>query len=127
MDKHLRTYFLGSATSEIIKRYLKDSVQDLTKEKLIMLGSVAPNVNKAVWNLINNDMLKSRSRGLLDIRTCNLHVVNNSFVLALSEFGSNASEFAIEVYYFFHTEPVLCDDYERIQHLRGETHVNDQI
>ena len=104
--------------SEIIARYLKDSVQNLTKEKLIILDSDGPNVNKAVWNLMNNDMFKCRSKGLLNIGTCNLHVVNNSFVLALSEFGSDASEFAIEVYYFFHTEPVRREDYKRTHHLK---------
>ena len=77
-----------------------------------------PNVNKAVWNLMNNHMFKFRSKGLLDIGTYNLHVVKSSFVLALSAFGSDVSEFAIEFYYLFHIESIGCEDYERIQYLK---------
>ena len=42
-------------------------------------------------------MLKYFSEGLLDIGTCYLHVIDNSFVLSLSEFGSDAGKFVIEV------------------------------
>ena len=45
VDRPSRSYFIGFATSEMISRYLKDSVQDSTEEKLLMLRSDAPNVN----------------------------------------------------------------------------------
>ena len=82
---HSHTYFLGSSTSE---RFCTN----LTKEELIKLGLDGPKSNKVVWNHMNNDILKSRSKRYLDIGTCNLHVVNNAFVLAHSEFCSDANK-----------------------------------
>ena len=80
-----------------------------------MIGSDGPVVNKKVFSLMNEEVKEHRKTGLVNPGTCNLHIVHNSFLSALEIFGSEVSEFIIDVYYFFRNWPNRKSDYETVQ------------
>ena len=69
---HLQNYFMGHATGQQIADKIL-SIQDngLALEKLLMLESDGPNVNKTDWRIMNDALLAipGRSHGLVDIGT----------------------------------------------------------
>ena len=67
-----------------------------------MLESDGPNVNKTIWNIVNDALLNlpSRNYDLTDIGTCNLHICHNAFAKGLEVFGSSISEFVIDLHLY---------------------------
>ena len=83
---HLQTYLMGHATGRHLAEIIS-AVHDngIALEQLQMLESNGPNVNKTVWNIVNDALLNlpSRNYGLTDISTCNLHICHNAFANGL--------------------------------------------
>ena len=77
---------MGHATGRHLAEIIS-AVHDngIPLEQLQMLESNGPNVNKTVWNIVNDALLNLRSRnyGLTDIGTCNLHICHNAFANGL--------------------------------------------
>ena len=96
---HLQTYLMGHATGRQLAEKILSSVQDngIALGQLQMLKSDGPNVNKTVWNIVNDVLVNmpNRNFGLTDIGTCNLHICHNAFAKGLEMFGSSISEFVI--------------------------------
>ena len=46
---------------------------------ILILSSYGPNVNKTIFRKINQTLRESGSPGIINVGTCNLHVVHNSF------------------------------------------------
>jgi len=70
----------------------------LKLEKQITLGSDGPNVNKNVWNKFNGEKKKMMGKGMLNIDTCNIHIIQNAFLKGLHVFGVESSDFVILVH-----------------------------
>ena len=49
--------------------------------------------------------LPERSKGLVYIATCNLHVFHNAFSKAVSHFGKLVSGFVVSIHLFFKLSP----------------------
>ena len=86
-----------------------------------MLESDGPNVNKTVWNIVNDVLmnLPNRNFGLTDIGTCNLHIWHNAFAKGLEMFGSSISEFVIDLHLWFKMSAARREDYELVQEEMG--------
>lgn len=67
-------------------------------EKLLMLGSDGPNVNKKVFRLVNENVKIIRGKSLINIGTCNIHIIHNSFLKGLECMGTRVSDFVIDIY-----------------------------
>ncbi|GBM30064.1 hypothetical protein AVEN_88278-1 [Araneus ventricosus] len=52
---------------------------NLPIKKLLMLGSDGPNVNKAVFKIFDHRLKSEVGEGLVNVGTCNLHIVHNAF------------------------------------------------
>ena len=93
---------MGHATGQQIADKILSSIQDngLALEKLLMLESDGPNVNKTVWRIVTDAVLSlpGRSHGLVDISTCNLHIWYNAFGKGLGVFANEISEFVIDLH-----------------------------
>ena len=67
--------------------------------------------------------LPERSKGLVDIATCNLHVFHNAFSKALckrlSHFGNSVSEFVVNIHLFFKLSSARKEDYKNAQEELG--------
>ena len=86
-----------------------------------MLESDGPNVNKTVWNIVNDVLVNwpNRNFGLTDIGTCNLHICHNVFAKGLEIFGSSISEFVIDLHLWFKMSAARREDYELVQEEMG--------
>lgn len=119
VTRHMETFFIGHATASDLKQKLDKAIDNLgvSRHKLLTLGSDGPNVNKKVYKLLNEDikLLRNNKTGLIDIGTCNIHIIHNSFLKGLNEFGINVSDFAVSIKYFFKDKASRWEDYEVIQ------------
>lgn len=109
----VQTFCLGHATSKIISDKIFESLNQngLQLRNVLALESDGPNVNKGVWQTINEKVKQSGSNGLLNIGTCNLHVVHNAFEKGIKEYGNAVQEFAIDLHSFFKHSSARKDDY----------------
>ena len=64
----------GKDVSMTILDTLQEEGYQLPLAQLISLGSDGPNVNKTIWNLINEHMKASGLHGILPFTPCNLHI-----------------------------------------------------
>lgn len=87
---------------------------NLPLSKCVALSSHGPNVSKAVWRTINQTLIKANNNGLVDISTCNLHVIHNSFVKGLEVYGNQIEELAVDIFFWF--KSATCrEDFSAIQ------------
>lgn len=68
-----------------------------------------------VFNLMNEKLLSLRTKNLLNIGTCNLHIIHNAFLRGLEEHGEDVSDLVIKVYYYFKNQPLRWQEFEKIQ------------
>jgi hypothetical protein len=119
---HLQTYFMGSATGQLIFEKLCYAMESngLSYKNLLMLSSDGPNVNKTVYCLLNEKKKNmTDGRSLVSFGTCNLHIAHNTFAKGLSVFGEDAAELASSLHRFFDGWPARKEDYESIQQKTG--------
>ncbi|XP_062541707.1 uncharacterized protein LOC134209712 [Armigeres subalbatus] len=100
---HLDSVFLGKATADIM---LEKILQSLEKAKLplanlVMVGRDGPKVNQSLERKINSKLVGERGFELVNIGSCPAHIVHNGIKYALKEYGSEVSELAKVVYYYF--------------------------
>jgi len=117
VTRHLETFFLGSATSKILKEKIVTAIgnANLPLTDIIQLASDSPNVNKAVFSLINNDLIRIRKKKLFDGGYCNIHTVHNAFRKGIDEFGLDVSDTILTIHDFIYDFPVRVEAFETIQ------------
>ncbi|XP_067136817.1 uncharacterized protein [Centruroides vittatus] len=115
--RHLNTCLLGRADAETLHTYIIKAIDDanLSLHKLLMIGSDGPNVNQKVLRLFKEDVLGIRKKSLVDIGTCTIHIIHNTYLKALHELGEDASELIVAVYRFFDGWPARWESYEAVQ------------
>ncbi|KAH8020423.1 hypothetical protein HPB51_001721 [Rhipicephalus microplus] len=69
--EHLRSYHLGSATTEILLAHVKEALQDLPARNMPCFYSDGPNVMRSLKKRLKEDV----NPALLDIGECSLHKV----------------------------------------------------
>ena len=69
---------------------------------LLHIGMDGPNVNLKFQKLLmNNDVLTNINKLFLDIDTCPLHVVQNSFRKWVAALNFGVGQYALNIYFFF--------------------------
>lgn len=117
VSHHLQTFYIGSATAEILVQHHNEALDNanLPRSKLLMLGRDGPNVNKKVQRLMSEQIMEIRGRPLLDIGSCNIHILHNGFEKGLGVLGDDASELIIKVHEFFGDWALRVEDFRAIQ------------
>ncbi|CAM4988142.1 unnamed protein product [Rotaria socialis] len=82
--------------------------------KLLMLSRDNPNVNKTVDKMINDAMKKKVNAELLNIGTCNLHVIHNGFRAGTTETIWHVENFCMNIWSWFQKSPARQEDFENI-------------
>jgi len=118
---HLATILMGHATGDLLSKQLLKAITDngLPLNLLLVLGSDGPNVNKKVWNNVNDVVKSSGGHGLLDIKSCTLHVVHNSFGKGLDSYGKSIPEFVVEIHQWFKLSAARREDFALLQESKG--------
>lgn len=117
LHHHLQTFFIGSATAEIIVEKLNEAIDNsnLPRSNLLMLGMDGLNVNKKVQRLMNEELKEYRCKPLLDIGSCNIHILHNAFEKGINIFGKDASELIFKIHDFFDGWALRIEDFKIIQ------------
>lgn len=116
VSEHLQTFFIGSAKAVDLHPKLLEGINNahVREGDLLMLGADGPNVNKAVHRLMNESLLLTRKKPLIDIGSCNIHTVHNGFEKGLDQLGNDGSDLIIYIHDFFEHHPVRWEDFAAI-------------
>ena len=123
VSHHLRTYLIGHAATGDLEERIIGAIEEskLKLSRLLMLGSDGPNVNKAVWRKIDQQMTDAYKIRLIDTDTCVLHKFHNSFSKGLKEFGSSAADLNNEIVFWFQGSAARKVDLHDLQVRLGRT------
>ncbi|CAF4233901.1 unnamed protein product, partial [Rotaria magnacalcarata] len=115
VTRYYRTILLGHAQANVVVdgilgAFLTDGI-DISK--LLMLSRDNPNVNKTVEKMIN-DAMKKVNAELLNVGTCNLHVIHNGFKAGTTETNWHVENFCLNIWSWFQKSPVRQEDFENI-------------
>jgi hypothetical protein len=105
----------GKDVSIAILETLQEEGYQLPLAQLISLGSDGPNVNKTIWNLINEHMKTNGLHGILPFIPCNLHIVHNAFRQGLNIFGEQAEQLVLDLFFFLKASPCRKEDFFETQ------------
>ena len=90
---------------------------DIPMDKVMTLGSDGPNVNKTIWRQmeirLNVENLNYPS--LVDVGTCNIHVMHNAFAKGLTQYGEVSEQLAMDLFTLFKYSAPRREDYKDLQ------------
>nr|XP_047145416.1 uncharacterized protein LOC124818488 [Hydra vulgaris] len=109
VTKYLTSLFFGRATAEDVKTMLADLHHNerfyLPRDRLFNISADGPNINKAIWRLLNADLHSNGFNGLLPFVSCTLHTVHNAFRKAIDVVGEDAEQLAFDLHTWFTNAP----------------------
>lgn len=115
--RYLTSCFLLDATAVGLLEGFKQSLNDLNinLHKIIQVSMDGPNVNLKFLNDLNTHLDTSPERvKLIEIGTCSLHIVNNSFKNGVKISNWNIDGFLKSIYYLFKDFPVRRGTFIRV-------------
>ena len=85
--------------------------------QLLTLGSDGPNVNKTIWREMEQKIQEVYPgfQGLVDVETCNIHIVHNSFGKGLGKYGKDAEQLVIYLQSLSKHSAACREDYRKLQ------------
>ena len=103
--------FMGHSTHKDILENFESCVQGLDITKLTQVSMDGPNVNLKFLNVLQKQRAENQLSQLVDIGTCNLHIVHGAF-----QAGAVASDWGLKgvlkgVFNLLHDSPARCDDF----------------
>nr|XP_047132603.1 uncharacterized protein LOC124811287 [Hydra vulgaris] len=105
VTKYLTLLFFGRATAEDVKTMLADLRHNerfyLPWDRLFNISADGPNINKAIWRLLNADLHSNGFNGLLPFVSCTLHTVHNAFRKAINVVSEDAEQLAFDLHTWF--------------------------
>ena len=111
--------FLGHARAEDLKESIVNALSKdcLPLVKLLHIGCDGPNVNKSLKRQLNESIVELGGKPLVDIGSCNLHILHNGFHAGLASVDQNwgIDEFLSDVFTFFKKYPSRSEDMSRVQ------------
>ena len=113
-SRHFTSYFLGHADAEAVHDKFESVCGDLGYQKLAQLSMDGPNVNWKVFRLMQEDVQKQTGKKLLNVGSCGLHVIHNSFRDGCSAAEWDVETFLTSVRWLFKDSPARCEDYRSI-------------
>lgn len=64
---------------------------------------------------MNDELIESGRKPLIDLGTCNIHTVHNAFLKGLNALGENVSDFVYQIHHFFDGWPARWEEFEDVQ------------
>ena len=115
--RYLASIMLGHAKADTVIHEMLKTLEKLALPlKLVMsLGIDGPNVNKSILGKLD----KKKEKGFKPLArcpvTCLIHVCHNSFCKGVKQYGDNAEELCMNLYYFFKNNPCRREDLFEIE------------
>ena len=115
--RYLASIMLGHAKADTVVHEMLKTLEKLVLPlKLVLsLGMGGPNVNKSILGKL--DETKEKGFKPLDRCpvSCLIHVCHNSFCKGVNQYGDNADELCMNLYYFFKNNPCRREDLFEIE------------
>lgn len=114
---YCESYFLGHADSDTILENVLKFIEnnDLSLGKLLQISMDGPNVNLSLLQKLNNALSKKSLPPLLNIGTCNLHIMHNALRKGLGKLEFDIDKFALDVHQWFRASPARKEDFHSLQ------------
>ena len=108
--RYYTSKFLGHAKASTLHEELYECCSELGLAGLHQLSMDGPNVNWKVHDLLSTDIERGTRRKLLDVGSCGLHVLHNSFRTGVSETDWDVEHTLICLYWLFKNAPARRED-----------------
>jgi hypothetical protein len=109
--RYFTSEFMGHATAEQLLSTFMECVGKLNLSKLVQLSMDGPNVNQKLFDMIQTDLKTNISLTLLDIGSCNLHVVHGAFRDGAHASGWDLEQILSSFYSLFKDTPARREDF----------------
>ncbi len=116
--RYLTSEFMGHATAAIVMEHFVKSVfesdlfkKDLNIHDMIQLSMDGPNVNWKFFGDLQDQMKEDHKVGLLNLGSCGLHIVHNSFRTGMSATGWDVPAFLSAIYNLLKDAPARREDF----------------
>ena len=117
--KYVASSFLGHARAGDLKTSIMEALSKdcLPLVKMLHLGCDGPNVNKSLKNQLNESIVQLGGKPLIDIGSCNLHVVHNGFHAGISSVDQSwgVEDLMSDLFTFFKKYSSRAEDFTVIQ------------
>ncbi|CAM4913675.1 unnamed protein product [Rotaria socialis] len=115
VTRYYRTILLGHAQANVVVDGILGAFRTdcIGISKLLMLSRDNPNANKTVEKTIN-DAMKKVNAELLNVGTCNLHVIHNVFNAGTTETNWHVENFCMNIWSWFQKSLARQEDFENI-------------
>ena len=109
--KYLTSFFFGRATAEDVKKMLAflrhNEKYNSPWDRLFNISTDGPNINKAIWKLLNEEHCSNDFNGLLPFISCTLYTGHNAFLKTIMVLGKDAEQLAFDLHAWFKVRILL--------------------
>lgn len=108
--------FTGHATADDMISHFTLSVLEsgLYVHNMVQVSMDGPNVNWKFLKLLQEKLKQKHNSNLINIGSCGLHIVHNSFKSGAEVTGWNISSFLSGLYYLFKDSPARREDFTKV-------------
>lgn len=112
--RYIDSYFLGHAKASDIQEKLMPLIEKLGPDRILQLSMDGPHVNWKVFREVSDTVQERSGHSLLNIGSCGLHVVHNSFKSGIKASGWDLENFLKSLFYLFQDSPARREDFMKI-------------
>lgn len=108
--------FVGHATAKDMMTHFKSGVLEsgLSVKNMVQVSMDGPNVNWAFLKDLKKCLADDYDSSLINIGSCGLHIVHNSFKTGATDTGWNVGQYLSSLYYLFKDSPARKEDFNKI-------------
>ena len=125
MTSYCGSLFLGHCTANDLLDHFYEfmSKLGLVLKNLLNIGMDGPSVNKSFLKKLRKDLQEKHCTCFIDIGTCPLHIVNNSFAKGINSLKSviDLDRFAIDLRFFFSLSSARREDFQGMSEITDVT------
>ena len=111
--------FFGHAPGEKVSSEIYNQVQNyrIPVDKMITLVQDGPNVNKTIFQHMNELILQDHPGfpGLIELGSCTIHIVHNAFGKGIDQYGKDIDQLSMDLYFLFKHSAARCEDFKNVQ------------
>ncbi|XP_063218747.1 uncharacterized protein LOC134529009 [Bacillus rossius redtenbacheri] len=112
--RYVTSAFIGHATADDLLKAFYKCTEKLDLSKLIQVSMDGPSVNWKFFKLLQENMRKEFNFECIDVGSCGLHTLNNSFKKGESATEWGISSVLTSLYSLFKDAPARRDDFEKL-------------
>nr|KAI8731911.1 hypothetical protein BgiMline_030099 [Biomphalaria glabrata] len=105
------SYFLGHSRADDLLDKLRESSRFFNRGGLLQLSMDGPNVNWKVFDIFQAELMQESSVKLLNVGSCGLHIVHNSFKAGHSATSWDIGSWLSALHWLFKDSPARREDF----------------